>query len=138
MKSKVSNLDTQTEKANQKINQTHLAKQKQSKMEKRKGKEDLEEGIEKASRFFKDITRQKENLRKRKDELRKRGVNKSRRKNNTEKQECKMYLRLLNVDGLSDKKATIIKEMFMNEEKEYNIICMTETHHIYERIIERN
>ena len=76
-------------------------------------------------------------LRKRKDELRKRGVNKSRRKNNTERHECKMYLRLLNVGGLSDKKATIIKEMFMNEEKEYNIICMTETHHRYERIIEK-
>ena len=94
-------------------------------MEKRKGKGDLEEEKEKASRFFNDITRQKENLRKRKDELRKRGVNKSRRKNNTERHECKMYLRLLNVGGLSDKKATIIKEMFMNEEKEYNIICMT-------------
>ena len=137
MKYKVRNLDTQTEKTKQKNNQTHLAKQKQRKVEKRKGKGDLEEEKEKASRFFNDITRQKENLRKRKDELRKRGVNKSRRKNNTERHECKMYLRLLNVDGLSDKKATIIKEMFMNEEKEYNIVCMTETHHRYERIIEK-
>ena len=59
MLNKVSKLDTQTEKAKQKNTQTPPAKEKQSKMEKRKGKEGLEEGMEKTSRFFIDITRQK-------------------------------------------------------------------------------
>ena len=139
MRTKLSKLDTQTEKIKEKSKQTHLEEKRQRKKERRKEKEESEEGREKTSRFFNDTIRQKENLRKRKDELRKResNKNKNRKKNNTERHECKMYLRLLNVDGLSDKKATIIKEMFMNEEKEYNIVCMTETHHRYERIIEK-
>ena len=48
-------------------------------------------------------------------------------------QECKLFFRLMNVDGLTDGKLDIIKETFINKEKEYNIICMTETHHRYEK-----
>ena len=73
----------------------------------------------------------KSTLTKEKNELRKR---KSLNKNKKEmEQECKLFFRLLNVDGLNDRKLTIIKEAFLNKEKEYNVICMTETHHRYDK-----
>ena len=75
--------------------------------EKEKGGKTNEEGKEKVSRFFSDVTRNKINIDKRKNELRKR---KSLNKNKNEmEQECKLFFRLLNVDGLNDRKLTIIK-----------------------------
>ena len=103
-------------------------KKKEKKQRERKDKKE----IEKLSRFFTDVTRKKENIERKKSELKKRVRNKEKQKH-AEEQESKLFFRLLNVDGLNKKKLDIIKEEFLNKEKEYNVVCLTETHHRYEK-----
>ena len=50
-----------------------------------------------------------------------------------------MNIRLINVNGLTVQKQVEMNEMFFGEENDFNILCITETHHRWEKIhIDKN
>ena len=57
-----------------------------------------------------------------------------RKHKDSEDQECRLFFRILNVGGLNKTKLTLIKNAFFGEERVHNIVCMTETHHRYEKM----